>query len=464
MASGTQKAKADVVSLSDPLKELLAEFARMVYPLKRENVSLVPGQKTPLLMFGYINFAKWNDELGRLIAGDDALAKLFPPNGSTKDRFVYRSVGGTGPVSAPNVAGTICEAAWLAWQQRCNPPPTMDEFVAEVCETLDRLRRAAVGETVTMPVKVGLAGVKLPATRSEIVLPWCRIRPADERDADAMAYLKDAGELQTTDASGNTVSVSYGGDLVAEFDLPYTIRTADLHIFGAGQAGRDPWPTRLDAPADERRATIKPVDCIRAGFTLAGIVINGSLAATWRCEVDPLEGFGCNIGWSDSHRSRIFPHQLSEDEVDRWTEWMERSWKFYDHIPIAITRLLRAVSEIKPRPEDTLIDAIIVWENVFGTPQESTMRITFSMARILAQTPEERRDRWSDFKSIYTLRSDIVHGNDKSEKISPAKLYDAANRAVPISVELLRTVMASHPNLLTNHKNGAERSSAVLLS
>jgi hypothetical protein len=102
---------------SDPLKDLLAEFARMVYPLKRDNVSQVPGQKTPLLMFGY--------------------------------------------VSAPNVAGTICEAAWLAWQRKSIPPPTMDEFVAEVCETLERLRRGLRGEKATMPVKVGLAGLKL---------------------------------------------------------------------------------------------------------------------------------------------------------------------------------------------------------------------------------------------------------------------------------------------------------------
>lgn len=139
-------------------------------------------------------------------------------------------------------------------------------------------------------------------------------------------------------------------------------------------------------------------------------------------------------------------------------------WEFYDSIPIAITRLLHAVSEVKPRPEDTLIDAIVVWKNLFGTPQESTMRITFSMARILAETAEERRDRWNDSKSIYTLRSDIAHGNPKSEKLSPAQLNGAAQRAVPISVELLRTVMLSHAHLLTDHKNDAERSAAVLLS
>lgn len=49
---------AVVGSPSDPLKDLVAEFARMVYPLKRDNVSLVPGQKTPLLVFGYIQFPR----------------------------------------------------------------------------------------------------------------------------------------------------------------------------------------------------------------------------------------------------------------------------------------------------------------------------------------------------------------------------------------------------------------------
>jgi Apea-like HEPN len=454
----------DVGSPSDPLKDLLAEFARVVHPLRLENASGDPRQKIPLLIFGYAQFPKW-EELGRQVAGDAALSQLFPPSGSTKDRFVYRSVGGIAPVNPANVAGAVCEAAWLTWQRTSNVAPTADEFVAEVGETLDRLRRAAIGEAVTMPVRVGLAGAKMPPGRSEIVLPWCRIRPTDERDAlpMGMGNLQNAGEVQTTDASGNTVSISYSGDLVAELDLPYVIRTADRY-FGAQQTEQDPWPAQLDASADERRAVIKPIECIRAAFTLAEIVTNGSLVSTWRCEVDPLEGFGYGLSMSDSRRSRIFPHQMSEDEVARWTEWMERVWKFYDHVPIAIRRLLRAVSEIKPQPEDTLIDAVVVWENVFGTPQEATMRITFSMARILAQTPEDRRDRWNEFKKIYTLRSDLVHGNEKVEKLAPAQLYDAANRAVPISGALLRTLMLSHPNLLTDYKNGGDRSAAVLLS
>jgi len=44
----TQKAMADVVSPSDPIKDLLVEFARTVGPLKRDNVWLVPGQKALL--------------------------------------------------------------------------------------------------------------------------------------------------------------------------------------------------------------------------------------------------------------------------------------------------------------------------------------------------------------------------------------------------------------------------------
>jgi hypothetical protein len=44
----TQKAMADVVSPSDPLKDLLAEFARTVGRLIRDNVWLVAGQEALL--------------------------------------------------------------------------------------------------------------------------------------------------------------------------------------------------------------------------------------------------------------------------------------------------------------------------------------------------------------------------------------------------------------------------------
>ncbi|BBX38042.1 hypothetical protein MMAG44476_34354 [Mycolicibacterium mageritense DSM 44476 = CIP 104973] len=446
---------------ADPLKDVLAEFANWAYPVKRENMSLVPGQPTPLLMYGYMSFPKWND-LGELVHRDAGLVKLFPPTGSTKDRFVYRSVGGIGVVNPFNLGGTLCEAAWLVCQQKLRATPTAEQFVAEVGECLDLLRKAASGGTVMTPVKVGLAGVKLPESRSEIVLPWCRIRRAEEQDFPSMPHPDSDGEVQTTDSAGNAVSVSYRGDLVAEFDLPCVMRFAD-YVVGADLANREPWPTQLDPTAADNHVNVKPVDCIRSGLALAQVVTHGSLVETWRSEVDPLEGFGCSVRFANSRRSQIFPNQLSEADVDLWTEWMQRTWTFYDNIPIAITRLLRAVSEVKPRPEDTLIDAIIVWENIFGAPQESTMRITMAMARVLATAEAERRDRWEEFKKIYTLRSDIVHGNEKFRKLTPSQVYATAAKAVPISIELLRTVMQSHPDLLTQYKNGAERSAAVLL-
>jgi Apea-like HEPN len=451
------------VASADPLKDVLAEFANWVYPMKRDNMSLIPGQPTMLLMYGYASFTRWN-ELGQLVHRDAGLVKLFPPEGSTKDRFVYRSVGGIGVTNPFNVAGTLCEAAWLTCQQKLQTTPTVEQFVAEVDDCLDRLRKAASGERVMSPVKVGLAGVKLPESRNEIVLPWCRIRPAEEHDFPSMMPHPDNdGEIRTTDSAGNTVSVSYRGDLVAEFELPCEFRFAD-YVSGADLVDREPWPTQLDPTAADSHASVKPVDCIRSGLALAQVVSIGSMIETWRSEVDPLEGFGCSVRFAHSRRSQVFPNQLSEADVDRWTEWMQRAWTFYDNIPIAITRLLRAVSEVKPRPEDTLIDAVIVWENIFGAPQESTMRITMAMARVLAATEEERRERWEELKKIYTLRSDIVHGNEKFRKLTPSQVYATAAKAVPISVELLRAVMQSHPNLLTEYKNGADRSSAVLLS
>lgn len=387
------------VAANDSLKDLLAEFASWVYPIKRDNISLVPGQPPMMLMLmhGYGSFPRWN-ELGELVHRDAGLAKLFPPAGSTKERFVYRSVGGIGVTYPLNVAGTVCEAAWLTCRQKLHTTPTVEQFVAEAGACLDRLREAASGKTVTSPVKVGLAGVKLPDSRSEIILPWCRIRRAEEHDFPQMMPIPDGGgEVGTTDSAGNTVSVSYRGDLVAEFELPCEFRFAD-YVLGADAGNREPWPSQLDPTAADGHARVKPVDCIRSGLALAQVVSNGSLVETWRSEIDLLEGPGCSVTYIDSRRSQIFPNQLSEADVDSWTEWMQRAWTFYDNIPIAITRLLRAVSEIKPRPEDTLIDAIIVWENIFGAPQETTMRITMAMARVLSDTEEKRRQRWAEFK------------------------------------------------------------------
>jgi len=155
------------VASADPLKDLLAEFANWVYPVKRDNISLIPGQPTMLLMYGYASFTRWN-ELGQLVHRDAGLVKLFPPEGSTKDRFVYRSVGGIGVTNPFNVAGTLCEAAWLTCQHKLQTTPTAEQFVAEVDDCLDRLRKAASGKRVMSPVKVGLAGVKLPESRNEM--------------------------------------------------------------------------------------------------------------------------------------------------------------------------------------------------------------------------------------------------------------------------------------------------------
>ena len=119
---------AVVGSPSDPLKDLVAEFARMVYPLKRDNVSLVPGQKTPLLMFGYIQFPRWN-ELGQLIAGDDgrSLRACFRRAAAPKTGLCI-ALSAVSARCRRDAAGTICEAAWLAGQreksQTCDPPRT----------------------------------------------------------------------------------------------------------------------------------------------------------------------------------------------------------------------------------------------------------------------------------------------------------------------------------------------------
>jgi Apea-like HEPN len=126
---------------------------------------------------------------------------------------------------------------------------------------------------------------------------------------------------------------------------------------------------------------------------------------------------------------------------------------------VSIRRILRAVSERK-EPEDTLIDAVIVWENLFGSSQETTLRVTMSVAWMLGTDGNNRSALCTELKKVYQQRSDIVHGN---AKLKTGLTSPYARRAIEVSIQLLRIMFRDHPELL-KLKSGAERSALMLLN
>jgi hypothetical protein len=128
---------------------------------------------------------------------------------------------------------------------------------------------------------------------------------------------------------------------------------------------------------------------------------------------------------------------------------------------IALRRLLAAARE-RASPTDALIDAVIVWENLFGTREgEVTLRVSASLAWLLGEDAASRGRIFRDAKKLYTLRSKIVHGASEPEG---AEAVESRRRAVELSTAALRALFRDHPELLASSMDGAQRSSRLILA
>jgi hypothetical protein len=110
-------------------------------------------------------------------------------------------------------------------------------------------------------------------------------------------------------------------------------------------------------------------------------------------------------------------------------------------------------------PADRLVDAVIVWENLFGTSEgEPRLRVSAAMAWLLGADGKDRRRLQLALKRIYDARSKVVHGGD----VAPQELAGTALDALTYSVDIMRVLFRDRQDIL-GLADGAARSLAVLL-
>ncbi|MFE1466597.1 hypothetical protein [Nocardiopsis dassonvillei] len=176
-----------------------------------------------------------------------------------------------------------------------------------------------------------------------------------------------------------------------------------------------------------------------------------------RFVMDPLQ-FGGLSGWSADQRSpkaNVITAEKS-DVVVRWHSLIRD--KHPDSLNISMKRILSAVSE-RWDAMDAFIDAVIVWENIFGTRSETTFRVTGSMAKMLDSSGvEARAELQGELKKLYEARSRLVHG---AKELPDDVMWNHRNRAIDVSLELLRKLYVERPDLLA--MNSEDRSKRVLL-
>jgi len=418
------------------LEKALLKMALDCYPGQ-----LVKDPDEPFWAMGSLSRSLFSNPENKMfqsaVQQDPILSRLYTEENEQSGPVgsVIRSVGSGGTVQLWTLAETLLDTGW-SLASLSTKRPTIEEFSAAVLSTLDTLRAAIKGDSATVPARMGLTGVLFPDSIDEMKLSWARVRRADERDDHWAKRSGLTGRLTGTNEHGETATINYEGDLVLELDAPYVLSIRELDIT------TDPWPEALLISA---RALEEALENLRLGLLLVFPDRRVILHSSWQTQIDPLSR-GLILGWNDvTHSVGLMPTQLTETQVKDWQRW---ATKVGSHriptIAVAVRRMLASVAERRTM-EDILVDAVIVWENLFGAKTETTLRVSSSLAWLLGTSPKDRRDRQSRYKKIYEFRSRVVHG---TPNVNQRDLRSYALEAVQISIDALRAIFDQHPDLL----------------
>lgn len=154
-------------------------------------------------------------------------------------------------------------------------------------------------------------------------------------------------------------------------------------------------------------------------------------------------GHGSSSGsFRQFRKGPVFNERVEVEKLEHWLELTANPLLS----PIAINRAISMTS----RPTDhvdAFIDAVIVWENIFGTGdvQELSYRVSMTMACILDPDPERRADLQQEIKQLYNLRSKVVHGGTH---LAGSEALAVRERSQELTIDALRSVLDRHPDLL----------------
>lgn len=438
---------------NDPVLDELLQVLVDAYPLllipEADGAALPAGMAhTGSIFFSHPR----RQQLEMAVLEDSALGRYFyAQDDMSGHRGSYVSSSGHGGgIQLWSFASSQITSAWQECIAVTPSTPSFDVVANMLRKQLKTIRAAAVGKSAQITAFVGLAGILIP-DGTEIDLGWGTIRAA--RDADASIHRNVIeGQLASPDADGRQVTMQYVGDVVLETKVDYVVKIGDFDI-------AEEWPVPNSYERIERR-----LESLRLALLLAGP--DGSdahdvIVPTWRSIFDPL-AMGNGINWSDSRGKRLYtPRTLSVDEVIAWLDMAKIVEEYRTQsVNIAIRRTLQASAE-RTDMADVLLDSVVAWENLVGSRQETTFKVTAALSYLFfPDDSEKRKDLYRDLKKIYSVRSNLVHG---STPLEGKKGYEDAECALSVAIKALRIIFTERIDLLSKCKDGGERSDKLIL-
>jgi hypothetical protein len=306
-------------------------------------------------------------------------------------------------------------------------PSNEGTYVRAVLENFEELRRASRKEPVRANILVGFSGVTLPLN-SQIATPWGIVRPApvvDQHDG----YI-DLWRQQTS-------------CILAE---PKLLRV---------RFDRAPSPENDFDPlevAAQRGQGLFPLACALASEETASPAVP---LVTWSTTLLPFQqGFSFSQSSPAPRLRPVIDLGGRIKDIEIWARVIEEA--HVSSVEVAARRLISASGQRVDR-SDSLIDAVIVWESLVGTPSETSFRVTAALAKMLELDRGQRRSLRTALGKIYTIRSQVVHG----VVVDPVSLDKAATEAVSIAVRALRAAYSRGHDWLS--LTSTQRADTVLL-
>lgn len=170
------------------------------------------------------------NKLWYFIMQDPALKRLFPDDSTASgpSGYTMQSTGNGGTTQLWSFPGTMISAG-VKLSLIEDSGLTPDLVTQNAIRCINWIRKAICGEQVTVPVRIGLAGVLLPEGQTPIDVEWARIRPTTPYDDHLPPVIPRTtpDTLGALNVDGQGPVIQYSGDVVVEMNLPYSIRLAD---------------------------------------------------------------------------------------------------------------------------------------------------------------------------------------------------------------------------------------------
>ena len=240
------------------------------------------------------------------------------------------------------------------------PTDSIAPLLDELARVVARVRRLMAGEPDDAAVLMAFHGLRV-ADGVTLQTPWGSLRAASsfEHGQRLFGGPSPSAILETTVPVRWTLAerqVRINTELAAIATHPDLLGLTVLLAVGRGTPLQWLW-----------QATLVPLQILTNGY------VGRAISAPW---AEPPA-----------------PDPLTEEQADALVTWANRiARSYHPSVAVAMRRTLSAVAESRFSPEDALIDAVIAWENLFGTGGRSEMmfRITTVLTILLEPEPSAR--------------------------------------------------------------------------